>query len=266
MPDFTGNIERFTGFASLYDQCRPAPPEILGRFLTTQAQTPRPSLVVDLGCGTGLSTRYWADKAERVIGLDPTDAMRDQAEQAAFPNVSFAKAFSHETGLPAGCAQVVTCSQSLHWMEPTATFHEAARILQPGGVFAAYDYDWPPATGSWAVDAAYEICMARGRALEKKHGIAETLQRWDKASHLERMRESGAFRYTQETLIHHIEPGNAGRLVGLLASQGWFASLRKLGLTESELGLDELRATAQRLLGNEPRAWHWSSRIRWGIA
>ena len=266
MADFTGNIERFTGFAPLYDQYRPAPPAILGRFLTTQAQSPHPLLVVDLGCGTGLSTRYWADKAAKVIGLDPTDAMRDQAEQAAFPNVSYARAFSHDTSLPGQCAQIVTCSQSLHWMEPAPTFHEAARILQPGGVFAAYDYDWPPATGNWEADAAYEACMAHGRSLEKEHGIEDTLQRWEKSSHLSRMRESGAFRYTQETLIHHIEPGNADRLVGLLKSQGWYASLRKLGLSEAELGLEKLRATAQRLLGNEPRAWHWSSRIRWGIA
>ena len=40
-------------------------------------------------------------------------------------------------------ADIVTCSQSFHWMEPEPTLAEIARILRPGGVFAAYDYDWP---------------------------------------------------------------------------------------------------------------------------
>ncbi len=265
MPDFTGNIERFTGFAPHYDRFRPSPPTALAPLLSTLSALPNPTLVVDLGCGTGLSTRYWSDKADQVIGIDPTDSMRDQAELAAFPNVSYRKAFSHDTGLPDGCAQIVTCSQSLHWMDPLPTFREAARILRTGGVFAAYDYDWPPVTGSWEADAAYEECMAQGRVLEKKHGITATLERWEKSGHLDRMRESGVFRYTHETLIHHTEMGHAERLVGLLISQGWVGSLLKLGLTESDLGIDVLREKAQRLLGKEPRPWHWSSRMRWGI-
>lgn len=266
MSDFSGNIARFTGFADIYDQYRPSPPKSLAPFLLTLAKIERPALVVDLGCGTGLSSRYWADQADRVIGLDPTDAMRDQAELNALPNLTYAKAFSHDTGLPDNCADIVTCSQSFHWMEPTETCHEAARILRPGGVFAAYDYDWPPVTGNWEVDAAYERCMAQGRELEKQHGIVEEIARWDKDTHLQRIRESGAFRYTQESVMHHHEPGNAERLIGLLVSQGWYGSLRKRGLTEEELGLDKLRETAQRLLGNDLRPWHWSSRIRWGIA
>lgn len=266
MPDFTGNIERFTGFASHYDSHRPAPPAVLGSLLSTLAQTPRPALVVDLGCGTGLSTRYWTDKADQVVGIEPTDSMREQAESVSAPNISYRKGFSHDTGLPDHCAQIVTCSQALHWMDPIPTFKEAARILVSGGVFAAYDYDWPPVTGNWEADAAYEACMIRGRELEKEHGIAATLHQWDKLTHLERMRESGAFRYTHETLIHHTEPGNAERLIGLLISQGWAASLRKLGLSDEEIGIETLRKEIHRLLGNEERPWHWSSRMRWGIA
>lgn len=265
MPDFTGNIERFTGFASHYDHYRPAPPAILGELLTTLAQTPHPTLVVDLGCGTGLSTRYWADKAEQAIGIEPTDSMRNQAEQATLPNVSYRKAFSHDTGLPAGNAEIVTCSQALHWMDPFPTFREAARILRPGGVFAAYDYDWPPTTGHWEADAAYEACMSQGRALEEKHGLTGALHQWEKSTHLTRMRESGAFRYTHETLIHHVEEGNAERLVGLLVSQGWVGSLRKIGVSDDEIGIGILREKAESLLGNKLRPWHWSSRMRWGI-
>lgn len=152
--DFTGNIERFSGFADLYDKYRPEPPAILGSILMRLAQTPFPQLVVDLGCGTGLSTRYWADKAQQVIGIEPTADMRHQAKaQTVAQNISYREGFSHQTGLPDDCVEIVTCSQALHWMEPQATFQEAARILRSGGVFAACDYDWPPTTGSWEADA-----------------------------------------------------------------------------------------------------------------
>jgi SAM-dependent methyltransferase len=63
---FGVTFERFTGFAGLYDDNRPRPPEVLGALLPRIARTQRPDLVVDLGCGTGLSTRFWADRAERV--------------------------------------------------------------------------------------------------------------------------------------------------------------------------------------------------------
>ena len=265
-PDFTGNLERFTGFADGYDQHRPQPPAKLAAVLTQLAQTPRPALVVDLGSGTGLSTRYWADQAEKVIGVEPTRDMRQQAEaQTAAPNVSYREGFSHQTGLPAQSAQIVTCSQALHWMEPQGTFEEAARILQPGGVFAAFDYDWPPTTGSWEADLAFETCINRVHVLEKRHPPDHPVQRWTKDEHLERMQASGCFRYTKEIALHHTDSGHAARFIGLLMSQGSVMTLLKRGLSEEVIGLDTFRFTVQRTLGDAPRPWFWSSRVRLGI-
>ncbi|HKB90297.1 MAG TPA: class I SAM-dependent methyltransferase, partial [Opitutaceae bacterium] len=155
--DFSRNVERFTGFADVYDKYRPTPPAVLADIINHFAGLTRTHLVVDLGAGTGLSTRYWADKADEIIGIEPTADMRNQAvAHTAAKNVSYSEGFSHRTGLPDRCAEIVSCSQALHWMEPHATFQETARILKPGGVFAANDYDWPPTTGSWEADAAYD--------------------------------------------------------------------------------------------------------------
>lgn len=264
--DFSANIERFSGFADQYDQYRPSPPAVLADILCQLAGVARPQLVVDLGSGTGLSTRYWADRAEQVIGIEPTADMRRQAEaQTSAANVSYRAGFSHQTGLPERCAQIVTCSQALHWMEPQPTFEEARRILVPGGVFAAFDYDWPPTTSSWEADAAYEACSRQVAGLESQRQSGKALQRWGKSEHLERMRSSGCFRYTKEIVVHHSDRGNAGRLVGLLLSQGGVMSLLKMGLSESELGIDAFRQAAQRLLGDASQPWYWSSRVRLGI-
>jgi len=265
--DFSGNIERFSGFADQYDRHRPSPPAVLADLLMRMAGTSRPALVVDLGNGTGLSSRYWADKAEQVIGVEPTLDMRKQAEaQTEAKNVIYRDGFSHQTALSDHCVQIVTCSQSLHWMDPQNTFKEAVRILVPGGVFAAYDYDWPPTTGSWEADAAYEECMLKVRELEKGYTNPTPIQIWDKSQHLARMQSSGCFQYIKEVVIHHIETGNAERLEGILLSQGSVMTLLKGGLSESQIGLDTFRRKVLQALGMELKPWYWCSRVRIGIA
>ena len=59
-------------------------------------------------------------------------------------NVNFVSGFSDNTGLENSSVDIITCSQSFHWMNPETTLNEASRILKKGGVFAVYDCDWPP--------------------------------------------------------------------------------------------------------------------------
>jgi SAM-dependent methyltransferase len=264
--NYAENQARFTGFADLYDRHRASPPTVLAEILAQFSGATRPALVVDLGSGTGLSTRYWAIRAAKVIGVEPTTDMRLEAEASTkVPTVSYLEGFSDATGLPARCANIVCCMQSLHWMEPVATFAEAARILKPGGVFAACDYDWPPTTPSWEADAAFRSCMRTARRFEKELGLTTGLRQWTKDGHLQRMEDSGRFRYTQEVLVHHQDEGNADRMVGLLLSQGYVQSVLKSGADEGALGIDTLRNTAQRALGNASRPFYWSARIRVGV-
>ncbi len=263
--DFSETIKRFTGFGSHYDHVRPSAPNALSELLLPIAQCVLPDLIVDLGCGTGLSTRYWSPHAQSVIGVEPTDAMRAQAEHVGGKNVSYQKGFSHATGLPDQCADLVICGQALHWMEPSSTFLESTRILREGGVFAAYDYDWPPSTSFWEIDLAYTQCMMLARRLEKVNGLTDKLPQWEKTSHLDRMQQSSCFRYVRECLLHHQDEGNAERIVGIFLSQGYVQSLLKLGLSEKELQIDHLRTTAQRLMGSSTATWFWSARIRIGV-
>ncbi|MDB6127815.1 MAG: Methyltransferase protein [Verrucomicrobia bacterium] len=265
-PDFSENIERFTGFADLYDRHRASPPDALAGFVAQFIGPARPALVVDLGSGTGLSTRYWADKAGQVIGVEPAGDMRRQAESVTTAkNVSYRAGFSSETGLPPQSANVVVCMQSLHWMDPAATLAEAARILVPGGAFVACDHDWPPNSGSWEADAAFDRCFRQARKLEDEHRLAAKLVHWDKDTHLQRMQESGRFRFMKDGLLHHRDMGNAERLVGLMLSQGFVRALLKSGITEEEIGIPEFRAVAQRTLGETMRPFYWGTEVRIGV-
>ena len=253
-----------SGFAEGFDRNRPSPPEALVDILCLEAQAERPVLVVDLGSGTGLSTRVWAGRADEVVGVEPSPEMREQAERATTAeNVRFVHAYAQATGLPDGAADVVTCSQAFHWMEPTATLAEAARILRPGGVFAAYDYDWPPVVHP-DVEAAFEEMLRRASERRAVGGRGRTPMRYAKEGHLERIRESGHFRYVREVVFHSRERGDAARIVGMAFSLGPLTVLLDEA-SEEELGLVALRDVAARALGDREVDLFLGYRVRLAV-
>jgi ubiquinone/menaquinone biosynthesis C-methylase UbiE len=266
MATMEGNLSRFSGFAAEYDSVRPSPPRVLKTLLLSLAEVPRAKLVVDLGSGTGLSTRYWAGSADLVVGIEPNRDMRQRAEEVtAESNVEYREGISSRTGISGRTADIVTCSQSLHWMDPGPTFEEVARVLRQGGIFAAYDCDWPPTTGRWRADRAYDKVIQGTGSLDKKITEANRVTKWAKEEHLKRMAESRRFRYTKEVVIHETEIGDAERFVGILLSQGGIQALLKAGRTEKELGIEEFREECRTVLGDNPREWYWSYRVRIGI-
>jgi len=265
----TANVERFSGFADCYDQFRPQLSVIIPEILVQLAGGGLPRLVVDLGSGTGLSTRIWVGRTQEVVGIEPNSDMRRMAEQqttspADDTRISYREGISTQTGLADGCADIVCCSQSFHWMEPGPTLCEVARILRPGGVFATIDNDWPP-TVQCEVEQAYQALMQRARALETAYGVYDSVTHWPKNEHLANITRSGLFRYTKEFATHNVETGNAERLVGLAMSMGSVEGLLKMGVSEEEIGLPALHETASRILGDTLMPWYFSYRVRIGV-
>src|SRR5579871_4321768 len=214
--------EIWTGKANSYDRARPAPPQALLDLLTQMMHTPQPALVVDLGSGTGLSTAVWGGRAARVIGIEPNDDMRREAAHKVeghpyVAQIEYREGNAQQTGLPDGCADIVTAAQSFHWMEPACTLAEVARILRPGGLFAAYDYDAPP-TIRWELDQLALEVSRRLVALVRQRGLEHDVAIWPKEGHLTRMRESGHFRFTREIVLHQVEHGDAGRYLEMMRS------------------------------------------------
>jgi ubiquinone/menaquinone biosynthesis C-methylase UbiE len=257
----------WTGVAGLYDAARPSTPAVLLDLLPQLAGVQRPQMVVDLGSGTGLSTFAWAERADVVVGIEPNADMRRQAEERRGnrTNVSYVEGVAHKTGLPDACADIVTAAQSLHWMDLPPTFAEVRRILRPGGVFAAYDYDWPviitPET-----DVLFAAFMARldslavGQDNDVGRGAGD-----HKEEHLARMRESGQFRLTREISVHSEEPGDAERFIGLTLSNSGANLLEHGVVTAEQLDLVSFRAQARAILGDTPRRWYFSYRVRFGV-
>ena len=252
------------GFADFYDAHRPRPPDVLLDALAGYAGGDL-RVVVDLGSGTGLSTRAWADRADEVVGLEPNAAMRTAAEsRTPQPNVRYLDAFAAETGLAADSVALVTCSQSFHWMEREPVLAEAARVLRPGGVFAAYDYDMPPLVHP-EVDAAFrEHLDLRGR-FRDRHKVEAGWTRTPKAGHLDAIRKSGHFSYAREAVFHETSEVDAETIVGLARSLGLVPELLALGVTEDDLGLSRLAETTHRVVGGRRVRWVLGYRARLGV-
>lgn len=246
------------GFAERYDRYRPRPPRALLDLLPPLAGVDRPSLVVDLGSGTGLSTRVWGDRAGEVVGVEPNEAMRAFAGRATDArNVTYVGGSAYETGLPDGCADLVTAAQSLQWMRPERVFPEIARILRAGGVFCAYEYV-SFQTPLWEPEAEWAAVRARKRELRARLGLDRDRRVWPVSR--ERLEQSGAFRHARELALNSVEHGDGDRLVGLALSEGSLATLLEAGVTEEEVGLDRLRAAAGEM--REPVKW-WIGYRAW---
>ena len=253
------------GFGGQYHAHRPKPPAALVDLLLQVAGTRRPRLVVDLGSGTGISTTIWAPHAERVIGIEPLEEMRQIAEAGnTSPSVSFRAGVAQQTGVPDGAADIVTGAQSLHHTEPEGTLAEIGRILRVGGVLAAYDYDWPPMV-HWEANRVFAEFMDGVRTLRKKHGIESEQEQWGKDGHVERIRRSGLFRHVAELSLHNVERCAAERLVGFARTIGIVLPVLDLGLSDDELGLTALREVAERTLGSEGLPWYVSYHVRVGV-
>jgi len=268
----SANPGRFSGFADIYDANRPSPPDELGPLLASYANAVRP-VVVDLGSGSGLSSRWAATWATSVVGVEPSDDMRTVAESRPTAGVTYRKGWSHTTGLADRSADVVLAVQAMHWMEPGPTLAEVARLVRPGGVFAVVDADWPPVSGVAGAEEAWVLLHRRIRVFEARAAAGERgdeLRRpirdddpalvdedladthrnrampggarsWSKGGHLERLSASGHFGFTRELTFNQAVPGGAERFAALMSSQGSYQGLIRLGLSDEDLGETQFR-------------------------
>jgi ubiquinone/menaquinone biosynthesis C-methylase UbiE len=263
------NVERFTGYENLYDQYRPEAPQRVVDLITNYLGN-KPSLVVDLGCGTGLSSFVWKGQADRIIGIEPNADMIGKArEKLAQTNdegsISFIPGYSNRLELEAGTVDVITCSQSFHWMEPPSTLKEASRVLTDGGIFAAYDCDWPP-TVHWTLDAAYNQLIEKADAIIAAHTKEENRAiKRNKDRHLKQLQDSGEFRFTKEIVFHNVETCDADRYAGLAFSQGGVQTVLKLGSKELDADIATFRSMAESYFQGQTLDVLFSYRMRLGV-
>ncbi|MBI3447359.1 MAG: class I SAM-dependent methyltransferase [Acidobacteria bacterium] len=128
--------DHFSSVAGSYAAFRPTyAPEMIA-FLAGLA--PGRRVAWDCACGSGQASILLADHFERVVA---TDASREQIANAApHPGIQYRVAREDDSGLKDAGASLVTVAQALHWLDRPKLYGEVDRVLEPGGVFAAWCY------------------------------------------------------------------------------------------------------------------------------
>lgn len=264
MVEHQKNVERFSGFVDSYEEVKPSFPEDIIALVCTDLGR-KPAVVVDLGSGLGASTRAWAGHSGLVVGIEPNADRRKAAENLTVDNVAYHAALAHDTGLQTGCADVVCCSQSFHWMEPHTTLQEINRLLAHEGVFLTIDNEWPP-TGEWRSERLYKKLVNKVNQLElAEPSLHEKQRRWAKENHLINMSRSGYFRHTRQVFLSKMEIGDADRFIKLALSQ---RRIQAILACRPELILADLMAFEEAVkaaFNGQPRTFYFSYRVNIGI-
>jgi SAM-dependent methyltransferase len=136
----------FGAVAAGYARHRPTYPDALFDWLATVA--PGLDHAWDCATGNGQAAVALARHFAHVTATDLSEAQLMQA--TAHPRVTYGLAPADASGLPDASCQLVTVAQALHWFDVAAFGREAARVLVPGGVVAAWSY------GLFTCDAAVD--------------------------------------------------------------------------------------------------------------
>lgn len=126
----TGN---FGALVKQYDAFRPSyPAKVLS--LIASNMTEQNPLVLDIGCGTGISTRQLASKMKgTIIGCDIDFEMLKMAMNHSQKNVAYRLGDARKIPYAAGTFNMVTAFTAFHWFTDEASLKEIKRVLKTSG-------------------------------------------------------------------------------------------------------------------------------------
>jgi len=198
----------FGADAQRYDRVRPSYPAAMVDDLVGSTDAPE---VLDVGCGTGISSRLFRDRGCRVLGLEPDPRMAEYAR---------ATGLDVEEGTIEGWDDggrrfdLLTSGQAWHWVDPAQGAERAAGVLRQGGRVGLF---WNVAVHDPLVletfEAQYraldigidEHSILLGRGSEDRFPLAaEGLRATQHFAGIEQREYHWAKRYTAETWLDQL--------------------------------------------------------------
>jgi SAM-dependent methyltransferase len=131
----TDTVSRFSDRVENYVKYRPDYPREIVAYLADAIGLVPEWTIADIGCGPGISSRMFLENGNRVIGVEPNDAMRRAAPEylAEYGNFSIVDGRSDATTLADASVDMIVAAQAFHWFEAEKARPEFARILKPLG-------------------------------------------------------------------------------------------------------------------------------------
>ena len=134
--------------AERYDRYRPTyAPDAVAWVLG-----PAASRVADLGAGTGILSRLLRKLGHEVVAVEPDDLMRTRLVEVS-PGVAAVAGRAEAIPLADRSVDALLAGQAYHWFDRDRAHPEIARVIRPGGTFAAMWNDADP-TVPWTVQFA----------------------------------------------------------------------------------------------------------------
>ena len=131
-----------------YSKYRPAYPEelkqsILSYMADNGCDNSGTSLTLDVGCGTGISTRLFSSSFTCCWGVDISHEQLRQAVSKQRSNEFYLMSLAEKTCFRDNTFDVITVGQAWHWFDPDRFNEEVKRILAPNGFVAVFGYSFP---------------------------------------------------------------------------------------------------------------------------
>ena len=128
--------DHFSRQSAGYRRYRPAYPPALIAFVAAQA--PDRHLALDCATGSGQAAVALAGHFDAVIALDGSVSQLRNA--GAHPRVRYVAAIAERLPVAGAAVSLVVAAQALHWFDFGRFHAECRRVLEPGGVVAAWGY------------------------------------------------------------------------------------------------------------------------------
>lgn len=132
--------------ASNYAKYRPVYPQSLYDTVIqyrNKHTTDPLKLIVDFGCGTGQATKELVKYGEKVVGVDPSEVMLNQArEEVPAKNVDFKQGNDKTLAslFAPSSVDLLTVAEAAHWFKYPEFWDQVAAMLKPGGLVAIWAY------------------------------------------------------------------------------------------------------------------------------
>lgn len=219
---------RFSGREHDYAAYRPTYPQAALDWVLNGLGDPRRLRVADLGAGTGISARLFAQRGANVVAVEPNAQMLAAARRHT--RVRYVSAAAEETGLPARSIDLAVAFQAFHWFARDAALAEVRRILKPRGRFAVA---WNNRDRADAFTANY------GALIESFGEEAVAVERGAQLGAMEQTLREGGFERVARGEFAHFHRMDRDCLHGYARSASYLPATGA-GYDRLRAGLDEL--------------------------
>ena len=111
-----------------YERGRPGWPAAVANL----AEVPASGTVLELGAGTGKLTRVLVARFDRVVAVEPDEAMRDLLASLC-PGAEMLAGSAEAVPLADGAVDAVFAAEAFHWFDGERALAEIERVLTPRG-------------------------------------------------------------------------------------------------------------------------------------